>query len=500
LVALLVSYVEPTVWTVRASTRGLNVLTGVSQGAADNYGRVFEGGYWGQVGFALSLAVVPLLAAVVVAPLLAYAAVRAGRVGLRAARLVLAVPLALYAPVGVAAAWRLAEPAGASPSPAWVRGVCWLATAGLVCALATTAHLAALSGPGARRASLMVTGALAALAVLAVAFQAFTFPLVAGYGAGPDAAITPLVAQHMELSALGRGGVAAAYATLSLALLAVPGIAAAALLVWQRVRLDVAPPERSGPPSRVAALVLAAGLLGLLAVVVAGHRPWFARIGDLGPDPARTLLVTWLPPLVSTVVGVSLATLAAFGIGALRPLGRWSELLLLPFAPWLFVGVGPLVPRAVFFRRHLGILDEWWALIPPTWLAIPALFLLTLVFAGLADRADRVVAALPMVGLAFVATWVVQAQSLAWPLAMFGSGDRWPAPVAIYAGLEDGSSPVGLAEPLPLLLVLFLAAVAAQVWYGDRLSLRVASNMSHCRRRQRSQPERQGAPQPRQSY
>ena len=61
------------------------------------------------------------------------------------------------------------------------------------------------------------------------------------------------------------------------------------------------------------------------------------------------MILGWLAIVVPTTY------LAAFGIGALRPLGRFSEWLLLPFFPFLFVSIVSLWPAFMeaIFKFHL---------------------------------------------------------------------------------------------------------------------------------------------------
>src|SRR5690606_38449563 len=64
-----------------------------------------EGRFLEVVGYALSFAVVPILLFATVAPALAWAAARAGVIPRLAVRATLALPLAAFAPVGLATVW-----------------------------------------------------------------------------------------------------------------------------------------------------------------------------------------------------------------------------------------------------------------------------------------------------------------------------------------------------------------------------------------------------------
>lgn len=512
LIALVIGYVIPTVRTFWASLHEPNPLTGSSRWVGlDNYDRVVTDEGFASVGFALSIALLIALVLLLVAPLLSLAASHAGRAARLVVRLALAVPMVCFVPVGLAIAWRLdrftfsvTDPEGSAASG--VRAAVWLGMFGLICGLGVTFYLAAFRrdprGPRWPWAAAAAVAGLALVSALAIGLQTYTFPMILTGGGPANATATPMLdAFRSGVQVLDFG---AGHAVASLLLLAVMalGLAAALVVILTGMRIELAPgPERPGRWGglRVVAVVGTALLLaGVLAVTVYGLWPWLARLG-FGPPgdtpiptsiPA-TLARTWLPPIVSTVVGVGLAAVAGFGIGALRPLGRASEVLLLPFAPWLFVAIGPLFltkyESATFgtFER----VDTVAGFIPPVWLVVPALFLFTLLFRGLARQEGQapagrssygrmVVTALPMGALVAGATWLVQSQSLLWGLMVSLDPDSWPAPVQAVnwaqqfsvSGEELG---FGLLLPVPLLVVLALALALVHILYLERLAIRV---------------------------
>ena len=86
-----------------------------------------------------------------------------------------------------------------------------------------------------------------------------------------------------------------------------------------------------------------------------------------------------------------------------------------------------------------------------------------------------VLPALPMLALAYLVTWVVQAQNLLWQL-ISAAGDYMTGPVAFVGSLIDersGPLPYGLVLPVSFLVIMILLAIAAQVLYLDRVALRV---------------------------
>jgi hypothetical protein len=481
-VALVISYGAPTFWTIR---------TGWGHPlAADGF------------GFALSLAILPLLTILVVAPLLAYAAHRAGRPARWLLRLGLALPMVCFAPTAFATAWLLGRGRfdAETGEPSWmIRLATWSTLFGLICGVGVTLYLAALRArePGRpMRPAVLTVGGLAAVAVVAASLQVYAYPTLLSQGR----TLTPLLAQYQTAFVGFRMGPAAAQATVLLGVLALLGLLATVVVILTGLRVEVDPVSRwldhehSGWHSRGAAIAGALGTAGVLVVTAYGLWPWLTRLGGGRPPPgvsaSSVLLNTWLPPLISTVVGVGVALLAGFGIGALRPLGRWSELLLLPFAPWLFVGLGPLSLAGFDRVRAAGQLNTFTGLIPPSWVAIPALMIFTVLFRGLAatsvvvDRAfvlDRALmrAAAPMVLLVGGATVLVRAQDLSWSYVVAADAEHLTGPllaVRQLAELPASHVSVGLVLPLVLVVAFAIGLGVLQLLFLDRVTLRVGNS------------------------
>lgn len=487
LLALLWSYVLPTLSTVVESFqrrnlfgRGARPLETESTGV-DNYERVLDSGFVEGIGTAALMALVPLVAALVVAPLLALAADRAGRAARIATRVLLALPLALYAPTAVTVGWfagRLRDdgPPIGSRSGA-VQVYAWLVF-GLVVAVAATAFLAALRGRRPARGpglALLSVGGVLALGIVALALQAVTVPLLLATRRPPP--VVNAVFRSLTQADFGTG---AAASVILLVVLGVLGLAAVALLLATRTRIEVEPTEPAPGPNPVAVAAVAAAGVVLLAIVGYGLFPWLRDAASLGGDlprgysTGRIIVNTWLPPLITAVVGVALAALGGYAIGALRPLGRYSELILLLFAPWLFVGTGPLSIAGYLRARDLSQINTFIGLIPPAWLSIPALVLFTLYFRS---RRSTVVLALPLAALALLLAWLTSAQDLLWPYLVAQSPDHVTAPMAVTNtmrmwGGREGALGLGLVLPLPILLFFTAAFVALQVGFLDRLAVR----------------------------
>lgn len=504
--ALVVNYVVPTVRTVRTSlsANDLDDQDFRSWVGLDNY-RELTGQALRATGHALSLAAVPLLMIAVVAPLIAYLAHRAGRATRRAVAVAFALPMAAFAPVAVAAAWRFEGRLGALPDPAQVGGATriafWLTTLGLTCGIAVTVYLAAWRGGsagGSGRRPALVVGTVLAVAAVAVALQDLTYSMVLNPWGVDNGAMTPagtIFGTGFRLMDLAG---ACAVSTLLLVVLAALGTVVTVLLICTGTRIEFG----SGALGRAGRSALAvvgavAGTLAVLAAAGYGLWPWLSNLGG-GPVPegistGTALVNTWLPPLVSTVVGIVLAALAGFGIGAVRPLGRHSEWLLLLFAPWLFVGLAPFIVEHYTALSELDAVGTFVALVPPFFVVIPALVVLTLFFRGqervwrarvaAGERGGPLVLrvvllpALPLVALLGVITWVVNAQSLIGPLALTYRPEELTGPVVVLrqlGGFGAAAEPpaFGLVLPVVVLVVLVIGLVVLQLSYLDRLAVR----------------------------
>ncbi len=517
-VLLIISYVGPLIWTVNSSFHKLNVLRVTERDGGDSgpftgagYSRAFDTGLGRSLGYALSLAIVPIVVVLIAAPILAWAAHSGGLVARWVTRGLLALPLAAYAPTAIAVA-HLMDAKGkvnGGNIEGFARGAYWWGTFGLFAALGVTLFLATLRRRDpARRpyAAAIVAGVIAVAAVLAAALQEFVYPWVIS-----GRQITPIAFMYVTGFSFANFGVAAAASTLILAPLLVIGAGVTVLIVRSGLRLEFDNPWRSADerttPAGMRRVGLAIGglvLLIVLALAVIGLWPLFSHLGGAGrtATSAATIAVnTWVPPLFSTLVGVLVALLAAAGIGWLRPFGRHSEWLLLPFGLFLFVGIGPLALRAYANGAVAGRLNSFAGLIPPVWVAAAGA-LRAGADAARAGPARRGVApgGPPGLGRPPAAAGVADGRAgLRRHLGGAGPGpdvaaDLGGRPGARYrlggprAGghgrryTGDRSLPYSLGLPIAVFVLLFLAAVAVQLAYLDRVALRAGV------------PERDGPP------
>jgi hypothetical protein len=479
--------VWPTVRLVAASfDRPTELGPGVD--VRDNYSSAFADGFGSSLLAALSTAALPLLVFVVVGVLLGWAGSHAGRRVRLAVRCAVAAPLACFVPAVAGVVWLftnlgndLSRFARGHASTSDLRIAVLVGTLPLMCGAGAMVYLAAFRGG--RRTVMVVTG-LAVLTAAAAGVQEFTTQaLIVGNGGlgvlGFLARWGLPTTRILEDTALfgpdGEFGPAAADAVILVAVLAILGVLAVGLLITTGTRLMVAPgrqvPEPPGQPR--AKVVAGVVVVAVLAAAGCTLWPWvrggqFGGLDEGGHDSVGRFALTWLPSLPSTLVGVGVALLAGFGIGAMRPLGRSSELLLLPFAPWLFVGIPPYAV-ARLLDVHVGLVSHT----PPTWLSVPALVVFTLLFAGQQQAYRQAVEegapvraafiqayvrpVLPMVVLVGLVVWVLQANDYFWRALL--------TLVPVVQNVD-----LGVLRPVPLGLIAVAVLVGAQ-FYLDRLAI-----------------------------
>jgi ABC-type sugar transport system permease subunit len=366
-------------------------------------------------------------------------------------------------------------------------------TFGVVCAIGVMVFLPAFRARNRRWPAVFTVAGLVVLGLLAVGLQQFTLPLVMT-GFGPEEeTMTPVGLVFREAFQQGNLGVGAAASTVLLVLLAVLGVAAVLVVVLTRLRVSVAPwrsRERGTPVNAGAVVVALLALAAVVTVAVLTTRPWFDALG--GPEPEGPAGgPTWQPAVLSALVAVGVAYLAALGISGLRPLGRHSEWLLMPFAPWLFVGAAPLGVELFTSLRDEGSLGED-AVFPPILVSLVSLLVLAVLCRGQAERWRQQTAAgapsagsffrtvvlqtLPAALLMFVVTAFLNAQDLFWGLLTTQTPDDAPAPLLLYmvnANMAAQDFSVASTTPLVAVVLGFVALAALQALHLDRMTATV---------------------------
>jgi ABC-type sugar transport system permease subunit len=536
--------VLPTAGTVALSLFDCDLRSPSVFVGGDNYAQLFQDPRSSQaLEFTLSSVAVRVAVVAVVPLLLALAVNEFGRVVRIPVRLLFTIPLALFAPMITALTWRLAlDPRGGLmsavsrslelPPQSWLRdsgvaksvflSVDGLTTFSLACGVGLILYLAALRGSDkeapswkAVRKPLIVSWVVGLLATIALAPQSFVLSYVLT-GGGPGGATTTLgFYQYIVTFQRFRFGIGAASNTVSLAVAILLGLGVGLIAVFTGSRLEVVPRgkktsliTRNGRRKVIAALLLLVmvfvGSIGCLLSTL--PRLWNvvdsfgspnAYAGALqGPSPApagKAWTNTVLPPLVMIYLfQIPIAYVAALGIGALRPLKKRSEWLLLLFSPWLFVTVGQLSPVAFLISSRLKLLDTSLAQLPPLLFSVPVLFILTLFFKGQEPRwraalavgqssvkaffSTLILPSLPLAILLACGSLLISMQDLLWPLLVVVSPERWTVVLVLaYLSLSGNPLPVLAASivllGLPVFLFFFLVFGLFQALYLDRLAL-----------------------------
>jgi ABC-type sugar transport system permease subunit len=536
--------VLPTVSTVALSFFDYDVMTEPEFVGGDNYGGIFQDPRFSEaLRFTLSSVAVRLAVVAVVPLLLALAVNEFGCVVRIPARLLFTIPLALFAPVVTALVWGLtlntreglvgtiARGLGLPLQP-WLRdpevakgvvlSVDGLTTFGLACGLGLILFLAALRGQGAQapswkavRKPLVVSWVVGLLATLALAPQSFALSFLLTRGGPRNSTTTLALYQYIVSFTMFRFGTGAALGTLSLIVAALFGLGTGLIVVLTGLRLERVPWDkeiglitRGGRRRVIAVLLLLAmvfiGCTGCLLSVL--PRSWnvLASLGSpgayaealKGPIPVpigRAWINTVLPPLLAILLfQMPITYAAALGIGALRPLKKRSEWLLLLFSPWLFVTVGPPSSVAYLIARQLDLANTVVALLLPSLFSVPILFILTLFFKGQEPRwraalaegqspvkaffSALILPSLPLTALLACVSLLFGMQDLLWPLLVLNIPDRWTMPLLLSHLSQAGISlptlvPSIVLFGLPAFLFFFPAFGLFQALYLDRLAL-----------------------------
>ena len=382
-----------------------------------------------------------------------------------------------------------------------------LATLAVSCAIGLIVYRATLNQRGASEKDwksvlkpLIVLWVVGQLAVAAYALQSFT-PLHAALNPSTKS-LASLINQAIRLM---NSGTAYAVSTIIFSFVAAFGIIATLILLLSRMQLEnITPGESLALPKNRLLNVLGwvAVVIGVVAVLFTVLLPLlisFAGIfSSVGATSARAVSLpkvwvnTVLPPLlVAFFVQLPVAYIGAFGIGAVRPLGKWSEWLLLLFSPWLFVTSLPVAVAAFQNAHKLLGLNSFLALFPPLFLSVPILFVLTLFFKGQEEKwrqsreegtsttratlKQMVLPSLPLALFLAAVSFLVSMQDLFMPMLVGVGPENSTASTAILrfigASNQLGAQKVITLIGLPVLFVLLVAFGALQIFYFDRLSI-----------------------------
>lgn len=495
----------------------------------ENYAFLFgDEGFWQAAGFTFTTLVVRLAVAAVVPLLLAWAAAQFGRSLRLGLRLLLTLPIVLFVPVAIAVTWLLAlNPANGlfagegswAADAARARSTLLLIDAlyvfGLACGLGLIVFLPLwrrAEDANQRNRPVLTVWVVGLLAVIALTLGNFGLSFMMTNG-GPARSTIDLGLLLYGLAFRNFNmGPAAAIASLMLVVILILGLVAGLLVILTRLRIDIVENKpiaeaelqaESSKRSSLAGVLLAGAALLTLGACLFSALPfgWLVpqSFGGDGvrrlfeqAEPGRLLLNSFVPPLVAATLQVLFAYLGALGIGALRPLGKRSEWLLLPFSPWLFISLLPLSLTAFMARQEAGLLDTLTGSISPILFSVPALFILTLFFAGRASTQNTtqaesaaspgfvqkiILPSLPLAGLLWLLLLFANGADLLWPLLVSVSPERANVTVALlriagtFGGADSSLAAMVTIFMLPAAVLFFLCLAAFQIFYLDRLAI-----------------------------
>jgi hypothetical protein len=352
-------------------------------------------------GFTAAIGVIRVVAALAAA-LFGISVAFLGPVGRNFFRTVFSVPVLLFAPVSFGFSFMLLGFGSAQPQheilTLLAEALLSFSTFVLVALWLFPATRGSAAENRTKVRTRLVLVVFLALAAFASGLQGFAVSSTVNSLAGVNAAQS-LAVRTMNLSDQLDERTRAQIDVILLVLLALLGLTASIVLVATNFRLDL---HRIVSGTKSAgwwvSLVLGFWVFVVVAATTAtffiGFVVYSSKLASLGLLPQSDSGPNGFGPLISSLGNMVLPVLAwlcfstlitylaAFGIGALRPLGRYSEWLLLPFFPYLFVSVVTLSPVFLETLINLKLFGTQVALTYPLLIFVPQLIFLTLFFKG----------------------------------------------------------------------------------------------------------------------
>jgi ABC-type sugar transport system permease subunit len=531
-------FLIPTVGTFIMSFQKISMVGSKAEFVGPkNYGYLFGSEDFGQTaGFTFITLIVRLFVVALIPLFFAWAVGQFGRPVRLGMRVVFTLPIVFFVPVAIAITWLMflnpnngffpfekswvATPASARSTLLFIDALYFLGLAsglGLMIYLPLWRRSVDAPQPTFREVlkPMLATWGIGILGTIILSLNTFTLNFVLTNG-GPARSTTTLGLLLYQFAFRNFNmGVAATIASLLLFIVLVLGIAAGLLVILTRLRLNIldakpakeqadqsAAPKRSRALPGIVAALLALLLIGacLFSAVPFGWlipqafgKNGLGRLLEQIPV-GRVLINTLVPSLITATLQVLVAYLAALGIGALRPFGKRSEWILLLFSPWFFITLLPLSLTDFLASQRAGTLNTFAGSLSPIQLSIPALFILTIFFAGRASQFQQektegesqnepgffkhfILPSLPLAGVLWFLFLFFNGQDLLWPLLIGVSPETHTLSVTLLqlAGAFNGASGSLAAAIiflfLPACIFVFVCLAVFQIFYLDRLTL-----------------------------
>jgi hypothetical protein len=442
-------------------------------------------------------------------------------------RLLFTVPLAFFLPTIALLGWRLAlNPSvgifGAEPllgnlgkAPDTQIMIDGLTTFAFACGVGSIVYLIALRGPkksaptvGQVALPVLITWLIMMAVAVATALQEFGLSFTLTNGGPANSTLNLALYQYSRTFRNMQLGYGAAVSMLMLAPLFLLGGIIGLIVIASRLRLQTVPANKPVGDTTTTTKIALGLLLGVLVLFALWgcYRAFYPVVwswsganfpGKAGiPETLNTsnLWQNTVVPLLPAIflIQLPIVYLAALGIGALRPLGKFSEWLLLPVSPWLFVTAVPLGLALFLNLRTAGQLNTPEGLrVPSAMLNVPMLFILTLFFKG-QEQKWRVqnpsfitflqIVILPSLPLALFLSLItlgINSHDLYWSLIAVNVPQNFTLPVFLsLVSAQYGSSFRVISDLLaqfgpPLVAITFSVLAVFQIFFADRLALGV---------------------------
>jgi len=427
LAALILFTIIPTVRTIGYSFQDVS-LTGESVPVGwANYERMLESPVMGQALSFTLLMTLSRVGIVLIPPLFLALGISALKPGFRKVmRVISSIPWMVYSPTALGVAWILlinpwvgfGNQTFSLANPDLARWIVLLLDSlsffGLACGLGLTVYLATIKGANTGEdkkklwKNLFILAVILIIGTVALSLQSGDTVTLLTNG-GPE--YTTMTLNNLILNqafSFRQIGLASAIAAPIFIVVSVLGLATGILVILSNVRLFQIPKESQPAPLpkwlKVISIILAVIVLIILLLSVfpyilqiipifrAPGEGFFTQLSEVTTGAAfwRSLLNTWyMPLLIVLFMQFPVTYLAALGIGALRPLGKASEWLLILFTPWLFARVLLSLTGMIGLLLDLEVFNRIIGFALPYLLNIPILFVLTLFFRGQHQKVDR---------------------------------------------------------------------------------------------------------------
>lgn len=504
-----VNLVGPTVDTIRASLHSNPLADDTPEFVGmENFDRLFDNRNFGAaVEFTGKLILVSLLVVAVIPLLLSIGVYQLGKRSRLAIRLLFTLPMAFFAPALVAFASRrmlwMWDRDSTETTVLLIEALTMLIVS---CAAGLLVYSAVLrrradDGKGwiSTLPAFIAVWLIGQFAVLAYALQTFS-PLGFFFRSG-SITFSQFAFETTRVLNLHLGLAASVIVFLPVAVL---GVLATLTLTLFRLQLEYVPTVRDSdrPGNKVLGILgwilTLPGAISMIFILfvpylvsLLGAASWAGEGSTRSVSMIQIWLNTALPPLlVILFIQLPFAYLGALGIGVVRPFGRWSDALLLLFAPWLFATSMPFALQRMIALGNADALDSFFALVPPLLISVPMLVILTLFFKGHAPawrqaRAEGTPAvrafftklfipSLPLAGFLAALSFMAAAQDSIYSLVVAIRPEQFTAAGAIlrFAGTNLlGSEKIIPVVGLPLFLVFSAIFIALRIRYLDRLTL-----------------------------